>query len=419
LRRPTIACDLAEHAIKLHERSIAHIEELLEYHEDKFSAFGLYTWLASELQRSYREAYNMAFRMARYAEQAHRFEREDYTSELFSGPYWDAAHAGLLAGNRLTIDLQALEQRYIETDAPRLELTDHVFSLRQWDPKALVELRQKGECKFEVPELFFDLASPGDYRRRLRALRVTIPAVAGPYVNVMAKLTLEGGQMRYAPDQDLQDAPKPRADSITTSSARNDPGAFEFATEKYRPLEGAGVVKSRWSLSLPTAVRMFNYNTISDVVLHFDYTASFDGLHRDVVQGVTSGIVASVQDRLASDGIERAFNLKEEFPAQYAQLVAGDTTQLELTRDYLPFFLQSATVKEASLAFTSVPEDSPAIGQVELDGKSLGVPTEDPQLGGVSTQLPIGGGGPWKHSIRVADVPKEANAWVILHFVAA
>ena len=278
-----IARDLAEHAIKLHEKNIKHNDELLEYHEDKFSGLGLYTWLASELQRTYREAYNMAYRMARFAEQAYRFEREDYVSELLAGQYWEAARAGLLAGNRLTLDLQYLEQRYIETDLPKRELTDHCFSLRQWDPLALIELRQKGECKFKTPELFFDLASPGDYRRRLRSVRVTIPAVAGPYVNVMATLSLDGSQMRYEPSRALQDAPRPRVDSITSSSARNDAGVFElnFRGEKYVPFEGAGAV-SEWSLSLPTAVKMFAYNTISDVVLHLDYTASFDGLHRDV-----------------------------------------------------------------------------------------------------------------------------------------
>lgn len=414
-----IACDLAEHAIKLHEKNIEHNDELLEYHEDKFSALGLYTWLASQLQRAYREAYNMAYRMARYAEQAFRFEREDYTSELLSGQYWEAAYAGLLAGNRLTLDLQYLEQRYIETDQPKRELTDHIFSLRQWDPMALIELRQKGECKFKVLELFFDLASPGDYRRRLRSVRVTIPAVAGPYVNVMATLSLDWSQMRYERSLDLQDAPRPRVDSITTSSARNDAGVFElnFRGEKYVPFEGAGAI-SEWSLSLPTAVRMFDYNTISDVVLHLDYTASFDGLHRDVVQGVTTGIVASVQERLVSEGIVRVFGLREEFPAHYSRLVAGETVELEITQDHLPFLLRSATVKRASLAFAGIPEDAQGIGPVELNGESVGMPTEDEGIGGVSIPLAISGTAPWKPKIRVTSMPADTRVWLVLQLGA-
>lgn len=38
---------------------------------------------------------------------------------------------------------------------------------------------------------------------------------------------------------------------------------------------------------------MFDYNTISDVVLHFDYTASFDGARRDVAQDVKTEVVAA------------------------------------------------------------------------------------------------------------------------------
>jgi hypothetical protein len=414
-----IACDLAEHGIKLHKKTIEHNEELLEYHENKFSALGLQTWLASQLQRNYRNAYNMAHRMARYAEQAYRFEREDYTTELFARAYWDASRAGLLAGNGLSLDLQALEQRYIETDAPKREIVDHHFSLRQWDAKALIALRQKGECTFDVPELFFDLSSPGDYRRRLRSVRMSIPAVAGPYVNVMATLSLVSSQMRYETTADLTDALRPRLDSITTSSARNDAGAFElnFRGEKYVPFEGAGTV-SRWSLSLPTAARMFDYSTISDVVLHFDYTASFDGSFRDVVQGVSTGIVASVQDRLQTDGIVRAFSLKDEFPAQNARLMAGEGVDVEITQDYLPFFLQSATVKEATLAFAGSKEDSPSVGAVQLDGKVAGVPTKDSNLGAYSVPLAIRGGAPWSHRLQVGSVPSEARVWLIVRFAS-
>ena len=233
----------------------------------------------------------------------------------------------------------------------------------------------------------------------------------------MATLSLDGSQMRYEPSLDLQNAPRPRVDSITTSSARNDAGAFElnFRSEKYVPFEGAGAV-SEWSLSLPTAVKMFDYNTISDVVLHLDYTASFDGLHRDVVQGVTTGIVASVQERLASEGMGRAFSLRDEFPAHHSRLVAGETVEVEITLDHLPFFLRPAVVKEASLAFTGMPEDASGIGAVEFDSQSLGEPKEDEQIGGLSIQLSSSGAVPWKHRIRVAGVPADTRIWLLFRF---
>jgi Tc toxin complex TcA C-terminal TcB-binding domain/Neuraminidase-like domain len=397
-----IARDLAQHAIELHEKSIEHNEEFLAYHAERFSALGLYTWLASELQRTYREAYNMAYRMARYAEQAYRFEREDQETELLSGQYWEASRAGLLAGNALALDLQHMEQRYIETDQPRRELVNHNFSLRQWNPMALIELRRKGQCTFRVPELFFDLSSPGDYRRRIRSIRLTIPAVAGSFTNVMATLALDASWIRPAPTHDPQPAPRPRVDSITTSSARNDAGAFEvnFRGEKYGPFENAGA-ESEWTLSLPSAVRTFDYDTISDVVLHFDYTASFDGVFRDVVQGVTTGLVASLQDRLTSDGMVRAFSLREEFPEIFLRLAAGDTAELEVTGQHLPFFLQEAEISEASLHLGWPDRDSVETVTVELDGKSLGSTTIDERTDGARLTLPAEGATAWKHELRL------------------
>jgi hypothetical protein len=64
----------------------------------------------------------------------------------------------------------------------------------------------------------------------------------------MATLSLDSSEMRSKPNLDLQDAPRPRVDSITTSSARNDAGAFEINLrgEKYVPFEGAGAV-SEWT----------------------------------------------------------------------------------------------------------------------------------------------------------------------------
>ena len=408
--------DLAEHAITLHERSIEHNEELLEYQEDKFSGLGFYTWLASQLQRTYRQAYNMANRMARYAEQAYRFEREDYTSELLSGQHWEASRAGLLAGNRLMLELQHLEKSYIETDYPKRELSDHVFSLRQWDPKSLIELRQKGECSFKVPELFFDLASPGDYRRRLRSVRVTIPAVAGPYVNVMATLSLDKSQMRSEPGNDPQDAPRPRADSITTSSARNDAGAFEinFRGEKYMPFEGAGAV-SEWALSLPASARMFDYNTISDVLVHLDYTASHSADYRELLQGLNGEMIGVLHERMAEEGFTRAFSLKEEFPTEFNRLITGEMADINIDEQHLPFFVRGAVVDEATLICVGADTDSFSISEVEFDGESLGAPTEDEKVGGVSMALKMRGSPPWKHGMRLLGLSgKLSNVYLVI-----
>ena len=76
--------------------------------------------------------------------------------------------------------------------------------------------------------------------------------------------------------------------AIATSNAQNDSGMFElnFRDERYLPFEAAGVI-SDWSLELfndfngaegdfGRPLRQFDYNTITDVIVHVRYTARED-----------------------------------------------------------------------------------------------------------------------------------------------
>ena len=210
------------------------------------------------------------------AERAFRFERDEETATFLQGSYWDAGHAGLLAGAKLQNDLLSMERRFIETNYRKLEI-DQSFSLSQIDPQALIRLKETGECDFTLAEIFFDLAYPGHYRRRIRAVRLTIPSVTGPFVNVGATLSLTRSQIRMAPalgDDQLVEVPVSRPSSIATSNAQDDPGVFDlsFRDERHMPFEGAGA-ESTWQLDLPKDYPAFDYATISDVILHIRYTA--------------------------------------------------------------------------------------------------------------------------------------------------
>jgi len=66
--------------------------------------------------------------------------------------------------------------------------------------------------------------------------------------------------------------------SIATSHGQNDSGMFElnFRDERYLPFEGAGAI-SQWRIEMPKEFRPFDYDTISDVILHLRYTAREGG----------------------------------------------------------------------------------------------------------------------------------------------
>jgi hypothetical protein len=338
---------IAAESLALHNRSIEQAEEIFELYKSKFSNLGLYTQLAGSLQRLHREAYNGAYAMARLAEQALRFERGDDVGATIGTGYWDASRAGLLAGERLNADLMALERRFLETNYRGLEI-DQPFSLTQIDPAALVQLRQTGECTFEVPEVMFDLFYPGHYRRRIRAVRLTIPTITGPYVNVSATLTLLDSRIRPEPQlgaANLQDVPRRRSVSIATSTAQSDSGVFDmsFRDERYMPFEGQGAI-SRWQLTLPKTFRQFDYQTINDVIVTISYTAEQDGVFRQEVERQNSTVEGAIYQYLRTNSIGRLFSLRQDFSGAFHRLLhspVNTPVNIEITERYFPAFLTS------------------------------------------------------------------------------
>lgn len=387
----TLRKEIAIRALALHTESMKQIDEVMELYGDRFSTLGFYTWLSTMLQRTYREAYNGAFAMARLAEQAYRYERGDETTPLLQMDYWEPTKAGLLAGDRMMVDLQSLERRFIETNYRKLEI-DQAFSLTQIDPRALVELREKGACEFELPELFFELFYPGQYRRRITSARLTMPCLTGPYTNVSATLTLTGSRIRHEPklgDAHLTDIPLRRSVSVATSTAQNDAGVFEFnfRDERYMPFEGAGAVSS-WRLELPKSFRQFDYQTITDVILHVSYTAEADGLFRTNVEQQNAAIEGTILNVLTNVPIRRLLSLRQDFSATFHRLLHSpiDTSvPIEINDKFLPIFLRgrSLTVTKATLLLRVASGQTISGVQLALDGATQSGFAVDPTLGGL------------------------------------
>ena len=368
--------DIALQALDNHEQSITQTEEMFAFFREKFSNVDRYRLMQKEMRRLYRLAFNSALTLARMSEQAYRAERPGDITVL-EGNYWEAESAGLLAGERLMSDLQMLERQFIERNYRELEV-EHSFSLAQFAPDDLATLRIEGECKFDIPEWFFDLTYPGQYRRRLKAVRVTIPCVAGPYANIGATLRLDDSRIRLeapVPQQPLAplaSVPLRHTVSIATSKAQTDAGVFDFSfrDERYMPFENAGAV-SGWTLSLPKTLRMFDYNTISDVILHLDYTALYDEDLKDRWDGATAQLLALLGTASATNPpLVRTFNLRTEFPDAFHRLVTEPTnTEISLsveTRHFPSFLLAPGRRLEATAASLQIITPLPSLAATRL-----------------------------------------------------
>jgi Tc toxin complex TcA C-terminal TcB-binding domain len=338
------------------KQQIDKAQDIDTFLADKDTNTTLYTWLCGEVTRSYAERYRMAIDVARAAEQAVKTElmRPELDGTNFIGySQWDTGHQGLQAGERLHHDLTALQLAYLDNNRREYELTTHV-SLRMLDPTQLLNLRSRGTCRFDVPEWFFDLQTPGHYLRRIRHVALSLPAITGPYTTVAATLSLQRSSIRRDPGltaqtytrasgQDSRFLDYPGAlESIVTSSASSDAGLFEPTArdERYLPFEGAGAI-STWQLDLPTELRLFDYSTISDAVLHIGYTARA-GVRADAV---TNDLRARFADA-TSHTLARSFSLRHDFPNAWAAFMANPTGGVNVTIDktWFPYFTQSQKI---------------------------------------------------------------------------
>lgn len=412
---------MAEQSQNAHEELVSQIEELWRFHNDRFTNLAQYTFLSTSLQRLFREAYVTALGMARLCEQAYRYERNAEAVPLLSANHWDASRAGLLAGEQLLLELQHLEKMFIESNFRQHEV-DQPFSLAQIDPAALVRLRETGACEFSIPELFFDLVYPGHYLRRIRAVRLSVPCVTGPFTNIGATLTLTGSFVRNEPklgSGGLKAVPLRHTTSIATSTAQNDPGVLEFSfrDERYMPFEGAGAI-SKWLLQLPASFRSWDYQTMNDVIIHIAYVAEHDELLRTEVEETTGLVEGALLKTLRTVPSTRALSLRQDYSTAFNRIVhgaAGTTVRLDVGERHLSTIFRGRPVElvSAKLVLRLAPGQTAGAVSFGLNGVALSGFASDPALGGVPSVVAsaaFAGGVTGEHELTVQNPGNLAPA---------
>src|SRR6185369_10338796 len=150
-----------------------------------------------EVKGLYGQCFQFAFDTAKKAERA--LQHELGNPELAYLQYgYLSGKEGLLAGEKLYLDIKRMEMAYHDLNRREYELTKHV-SLLQVNPLAVLQLRATGRATFTLPEAVFDMDGPGHYFRRIKAVGVSIPCVTGPYVSVNCRLTLLKSSIRKTP----------------------------------------------------------------------------------------------------------------------------------------------------------------------------------------------------------------------------
>lgn len=340
---------IAEKDLDNQELQMANAEAVDEYMRNKYTNEQLYNWMISQISKVYFQAYQLAYDMAKKAEKCYQYELGIKDSSFIQFGHWDSLKKGLLSGDKLIQDLRRLEAAYMDENKRELEITKHI-SLAQVDPLSLMRLKETGKCVISLPEWLFNMDYPGHYMRRIKSISVSIPCVAGPYTSINCSLSLLKNEIRMegallgGKYEKTADDPRFKTQwgaisSIATSHGQNDSGMFElnFNDERYLPFEGAGVI-SEWELNMPKENNYFDFATISDLILHVNYTAR-DGGSRLAIEGNKE------LQQILPNACMKLFSLKRDFPTEWNKFFhpAGGADQ-ELTinpkPEHYPFFLR-------------------------------------------------------------------------------
>ncbi len=453
---------IAETELRNHDRQKENSKMELEYMHTKFTNQELYDWMINQISTVYFQSYQLAFDIAKRAERCFRYELGLSDSNYIQFGYWDSLKKGLLSGEKLYYDLKRMETAYYEQNRREYELTKHI-SLSQLEPIALLKLRKNGECIVDVPETLFDMDYPGHYFRRIKSVSLSIPCIVGPYSTVACTLTLMSNKLRKDPtllggnyervnSDDLRFRDEIASiQSIATSSAQHDSGMFElnFRDERYLPFEGAGAIGT-WHIKLNKDFPQFDLSTISDVILHLNYTSREGGgtLKNKAVENFNQKMnaIALAENK---HGLSRVYDIKREFSTEWNKFLhpataAGDQILvLDSLQDRLPYFTRQFKTKKVSnieivaLAKATTPPNPPktykvmvsplGIFEMDLLPIPVGTATAYQGLRNYSKSLPAGSEvvlNTWTIKIKEKDVtnfkslPTDAieELFLIIHY---
>lgn len=331
---------IAQRNLELETTRIAQNKEIDKYWSEKFTNEELYQWMVSRLATAHFQAYSLALDFALKAQRAYQFEYRTDASYI-APTYWSDLHKGLTAGESLSNALNALEGAYVGGGSRSYEITKNI-SLRQLDPRAFLDFVQTGSTHFDLTEALFDRDFPGQYKRRIKSVKITIPALVGPYQNIQATLRQTSNRVVLKPDIEavkllqgeeamvsegvIESNARPNQ-SIAISKGQGDTGMFELdlGAPLYLPFEQTGAVSS-WELSMPPGSNPVDFNSISDVVMEVLYTAvdGGDGFRREVSD------LPQIRQRSWSSLVQPAKQLPADWYALMNGPVSGTSQELTL-----------------------------------------------------------------------------------------
>ena len=248
------------------ENEILRSEQAYEVLSEKFTNNDLYIWLEKELGKTFKQYVKLLLDVAKMAERVYHFEIDGKITpvcDFIQNDYWDNFRKGLLAPERILLDLRRMEKAYLENDVHEMEITRPI-SLKELQEKAddyeiddtlyvnpLNKIREDGACNFQLTE-----------NASLNYLNAKLTLTAA---SIYGYSVLSSGSLSA---------------SMVASLVHQEPNNFTtpFSSEKLGVFEGYGTV-SKWTLVLNGLKQEKEADDypIDDVIVYLTYTAREGG----------------------------------------------------------------------------------------------------------------------------------------------
>lgn len=351
---------IAQQEMVIAEAQATQAAQMLAFLRNKFTSAEFYDWLAGVLADTYGFFLQLAAAAAGQAEQQLAFERQEAPKRLVRADYWRLASSdsnqdrrGITGSARLLQDLYTLDQYAFSSERRLLNLTQS-FSAERLMPVELEGLRRTGVLVFATPMAWFDDGFPGHYLRLIKRVRVSVGALIAPSAGIRATLS-NGGLSRVVtadpgyPTMVIRQDPQ----SVALTSPAAATGVFELdmQSDLLQPFEGTGVDTS-WLLELPRAANTFDFDSLMDVVISFDYTALSSADLRERV-------IKTLPRETAGD---RVLSVRRDLPDVWYELANGQGPSariaLPMDRRLFPPGIEDVQIRELSVSARST-ENTP------------------------------------------------------------
>ncbi|PFN47356.1 neuraminidase-like domain-containing protein [Bacillus thuringiensis] len=278
--------NMARKQIMMSETEQVHALAIYQLQSTRFTSQALYNWMVGRLSSLYYQMYDATVSLCWMAKNALGKEigKEKITG-VFTLPAWNDLYQGLLAGEMLMVELQKLDNLWLEESKRGMEAVKTASLetlIRKYNPEFTFVDLVREVLNGNTPETIngvnvqlqnnifsatLDLSSLGldksynqlEKKRRIKNLSVTLPTLLGPYQDVEATLSLGG-------------------ETVTLSHGVDDSGLFitDLNDSRFLPFEGMDLLSGTLTLAIFHAGQDGDQRSLleslNDVIFHIRYT---------------------------------------------------------------------------------------------------------------------------------------------------